>query len=661
SFVSCSPGCNSPGVSDGGKAEVNFDTLGQNIPITFSVTAKVNAAAGTTLNATANVSSANPDPNLANNGRAASVRVAELFAFTDAQKISMSPEGHYVLALRRGTVWAWGHNFYGQIGNGTNSNQPTPAQVEDLMSVIDISAGHDFAVALKSDGTVWTWGSNEFGRLGIGTSTPSTANRPLKVVGLSSITAIAAGNSHTLALRADGTVWAWGANASGELGLGTSDFGVHATPVQVQGLSGIVAIYNRGRVCYAVKADGTVFGWGTTFSGTLGDGTSGTPGVMSPIELPALKGMKAASTGLISTVVIKADNTVLSFGNNFRGQLGRGLPDNGPYPTPAQISSLVAKHISNGSSVVLVTDQSGALKVFGRNDDGQLGLGSKDLSAHPMPISVPGLTNVVATVAGSHAALALIDDPSAGRTIRSWGVNADGELGLGSVGGQNLIPTVVPESPAVAQPIFSIAAGTIPATQVQIACGTPGSVIHYTTNGSDPTESDPIVAHGGTVLVNSSMTLKARAFRAGLAASSVRSATYTVVAAVPLQLMIDQTGPALDQVAAFDLLTLLRDPFPVVSINDLLYLGTDKNTRLVVFVSNLQQAPNEPASAVVVNLVGSNSQIYDVPAEDVRPIANSDFIQVSFRLPDTLVPGTCTIRIKSHAQVSNAGTIRIKP
>ena len=157
------------------------------------------------------------------------------------------------------------------------------------------------------------------------------------------------------------------------------------------------------------------------------------------------------------------------------------------------------------------------------------------------------------------------------------------------------------------------------------------------------------------------MTLKARAFRAGLAASPVKSATYTVAAPIPLQLLIDQSGPALDQAAAFDLSTLLRDPFPVVSMNNLLYLGTDKNTRLVVFVSNLQQVPNEPASAVVVNLVGSNSQIYDVTAEDVRPIANSDFIQVSFRLPDTLAPGTCTIRIKSHAQVSNAGTVRIKP
>src|SRR5688572_23596217 len=499
-FNSCLPGCTSPAGSDGGTAELTLDTLAVNGSFNYSVIARVNAAPGVTLHATANVSSGVSDPNLGNNGLAAAVRVIELIPFRDAQKISMSAEGHYVLALRRGTVWGWGHNFFGQLGNGTNTNQPTPVQTDDLMSVTDISAGHDFAVALKSDGTVWTWGNNEFGRLGIGSATPSMVNRPMKVVGLASITAIAAGNSHTLALRADGTVWVWGSNGQGELGIGTSDFNAHVTPVQVPGLAGIVAIYNRGRVCYAVKADGTVYGWGTTFSGTLGDGTSGTLGVMSPMELPALKGMTAASTGVLSTVAIKPDGSVLSFGNNFRGQLGRGLVDNGPFPVPTQIPGLLAKHVSNGTSFVIVTEQSGTLKVFGSNGDGQLGTGISDPFTHPTPISISGITATIAAVAGNHAGLALISDPL-GNTIRSWGGNLSGELGNGSSPSSSFNPTFVLENQTVALPIFSVAAGTIPATQVRVACGTPGSVIHYTTNGSDPTESDPIVAHGGTVAV----------------------------------------------------------------------------------------------------------------------------------------------------------------
>ena len=116
-----------------------------------------------------------------------------------------------------------------------------------------------------------------------------------------------------------------------------------------------------------------------------------------------------------------------------------------------------------------------------------------------------------------------------------------------------------------------------------------------------------------------------------------------------------------DQAVALDSVLFLRDPFPVVNVNQLLNPPVDRNTRVAVFVTNLQLAQGEPASAVVVNLVGSNTVTYDIPAEDVRPVPNSEFVQVTFRLPDTLAPGTCTMRIKAHAQISNAGSIRIKP
>ena len=113
--------------------------------------------------------------------------------------------------------------------------------------------------------------------------------------------------------------------------------------------------------------------------------------------------------------------------------------------------------------------------------------------------------------------------------------------------------------------------------------------------------------------VDHTLTLKARAFRSEFRGESGEERDYSIAAPQPLQLMIDQTGPALDQAAAVDLLTLLRDPFPVVSLNNLLNLSTDNNTRVIVFVSNLQLVSGEPSSAVVVNLVGSNSQSYDLP------------------------------------------------
>ena len=130
--------------------------------------------------------------------------------------------------------------------------------------------------------------------------------------------------------------------------------------------------------------------------------------------------------------------------------------------------------------------------------------------------------------------------------------------------------------------------------------------------------------------------------------------------ATPLQLLLEESGPAADQVAALDSVLFLRDPFPVVNGADLLNLVVDRNTRVIVFVTNFQLAPGETSSSVIVNLIGSNNQAYDVAAEDVRPVPNFPFTQVIFRLPDSLSTGTCTVKIKAHGQTSNAGIIRIR-
>ena len=101
----------------------------------------------------------------------------------------------------------------------------------------------------------------------------------------------------------------------------------------------------------------------------------------------------------------------------------------------------------------------------------------------------------------------------------------------------------------------------------------------------------------------------------------------------PLQLLIDSTGPAADQVASVDSMLLFRDPLPLTNATALLSPGSDRNTRVIVFVRNLNLAPQEPASSVVVSLVDENNQNLEVPAEAVRAIANADFIQVVFRVP----------------------------
>jgi hypothetical protein len=128
---------------------------------------------------------------------------------------------------------------------------------------------------------------------------------------------------------------------------------------------------------------------------------------------------------------------------------------------------------------------------------------------------------------------------------------------------------------------------------------------------------------------------------------------------LPLQLILEESGPTPNLALATDSTLLLRDPFPVISAANLLNQVTDKNTRVIIFVTNLQLASGETSSSVVVNLTDGSSRSYDVAAEDVRIVPGFSFTQVIFRLPNNLAPGTCTIKVKAHGQESNSGTIRI--
>jgi len=126
-------------------------------------------------------------------------------------------------------------------------------------------------------------------------------------------------------------------------------------------------------------------------------------------------------------------------------------------------------------------------------------------------------------------------------------------------------------------------------------------------------------------------------------------------------LVLEDTGPAPQQAAAFDSLLFTRDPFPIKSVANWPTLPANQNTRVMLFAQNLRLNQGESAADVVVHLVDANNQTFDVAAVDVRVVANTDLAQVVFRLPDTLAVGTCQVTIKAHGQSSNTGTIRITP
>jgi alpha-tubulin suppressor-like RCC1 family protein len=357
------------------------------------------------------------------------------------------------LALKDdGTVWAWGRNYYGQLGDGTYNDSSTPVEVKvkdndgtlvPLTGVTALAAGATHSLALKNDGTVFAWGDNELGQLGDGTKGDyASSHTPVKVAGLSDVKAIAAGYPHSLALKNDGTVFAWGRNRSGELGDGTN--ANKNTPVQVKGKDGagyltdVTAIVGRGWHSMALKNDGTVFAWGDNEFGQLGDGTNANRN--TPVQVKGKDGagylsdVKAITLGFSHSLALKNDGTALAWGNNEFGQLGDGT--SGYYassPTPVKVLGLTdVKAIAAGYHYYLALKNDGTLLAWGDNNHGELGDGTN--ANKNTPVQVKGkdgagyLTDVKAIAGGYHHSIALKNDG----TVWSGGNNDHGQLGDGT-------------------------------------------------------------------------------------------------------------------------------------------------------------------------------------------------------------------------------------
>ncbi len=196
-----------------------------------------------------------------------------------------SGNNHTLAVLENGKVMAWGDNKSGQLGIGTSDpTSPAPTLVQGLTDVIDVAGGMGHSLALKKDGTVWAWGANHDGQLGNGTQTKVSADYttvledrnssvPVQVTELDHVTAIAAGWSSSFALKDDGTVWAWGSNSWGALGIGDNTRTGQTTPKQVVGLTDVSSIYSGWNHVHAIKKDGTSWSWGYNSSAAAGDGT----------------------------------------------------------------------------------------------------------------------------------------------------------------------------------------------------------------------------------------------------------------------------------------------------------------------------------------------------------------------------------------------------
>jgi uncharacterized repeat protein (TIGR02543 family) len=360
-----------------------------------------------------------------------------------------------------GTVWAWGLNAHGQVGNGTTKDASLPVQVVGpggtghLSDIIAVMGGEQHNLALKSDGTVWTWGSNHEDQLGDGNATDSST--PVQVSGLTSIVKLASRGYHSVAVKSDGTLWTWGWDEYGALGNGVADANYdYPVPVEVQGVTNPIMVTAGFGFSVALMQDHTLMAWGNNEEGEIGDGT--TIDRLTPVPVPGINQVVWVSAGWTHVVAIRADGTVWTWGaNNWQGAFdcedtydnnslgfycGYGMLGDGTendHYTPEQISGLSGAIMALGgdaSTSVLLKD--GTVWTFGSNGAGQLGV--PGIYQSLVPVQVQGLCSAVYIMTRDFHNEALC----ANGTLWSWGSGDNGELGNGTTANSAVPVEVTP-------------------------------------------------------------------------------------------------------------------------------------------------------------------------------------------------------------------------
>ena len=347
-----------------------------------------------------------------------------------------------------GTLWSWGRNNNGQLGLGNTTNRSSPVQVGTATDWSFISGGREHVHAIKTTGALWAWGANSFlsnpqnrgaGRLGVGDYTNRSS--PVQIGTDTNWSKVSSGSFHGLAIKTTGTLWSWGTNHYGQIGIGTiSDF-VRSSPVQIGSDSdwslfdvgpsdGIV---NSARtMSILIKSNGTIWASGTNTVGQLGLGDKIRRS--SPVQIGTDSNWSKVSVGQSSTyanrnfcVAIKTTGTMWSWGSNTQGALGlRDLIDRS---SPVQIgTSTDWASVACGRSSVLAIKTTGTLWAWGRNNYGQLGTGNTTGRSSPVQVGTATDWSSV-SIRGSHCIAVKTNG-----TLWSWGANGGaggGRLGLG--------------------------------------------------------------------------------------------------------------------------------------------------------------------------------------------------------------------------------------
>jgi alpha-tubulin suppressor-like RCC1 family protein len=314
--------------------------------------------------------------------------------YTPTATGDISTRTAFTCALKReGTLWCWGNNEYGQLGTGDRENRSTPTWVEALGSDVHAaSLGSAFGCARKKDNSLWCWGANESGQLGTGDTEPRMLPEQIDPDGLGrEVRRISAGGAHTCARKNDGNLYCWGANSQGQLGTNDTNPRLTPTPVDSPDLASSVDVIVLGAAhSCATRANATLWCWGANQYGQLGLGGNVEPHARpEPVDLPNLAGtVPLVTAGANHTCAAKTDGTLWCFGNNRAGQLGTGDREN--RSTPAEVDRMsfgtqVAVVYAGGNHTCARRLDS-SVWCWGNNDYGQLGVQGAGSAVVPIEV-----------------------------------------------------------------------------------------------------------------------------------------------------------------------------------------------------------------------------------------------------------------------------------